>query len=380
MESSYRHLFPRAGQVTYLDTAAEGLPAPGAEQALDDYHRDKATGTPGRRRFFAVERSCRESLARLLGSTPDDVTLVSNATEALAILANSLPLQAGDEIVINDLEFPSNVLAWLRLREAGVRVRVVESAHGAIPLDAFAAAINARTRLVTISQVSYKTGAQYPYLPQLAELAHRAGAVFCVDATQALGRVPVSLQGVDYLVASTYKWLLGVHGLGVLYCAPELRARLTPSSLGWYSVDGVFGPNRFEAYTLKPDASRFSGGMPNFPSIYVLKQSVDFLLTADVAACDARLKPAVAKLRQGIANLGLSLLTPEDPAFASGIVAFSHSKPEELGGALEQEGVVTWYGDGRVRASAHLYNDESDIDRYLATLASLVAKPELSHV
>ncbi len=380
MDSSYKHLFPRASQVAYLDTAAEGLPAPGTEEALAEYHRDKSSGTPGRRRLFAVEQECRESLARLLGSTVDDVTLVSNATEALAILANSLPLRAGDEIVINDLEFPSNVLAWLRLREAGVRVRVVESAHGVIPLDAFAAAINDRTRLVTVSQVSYKSGTQYPYLAQLAEVAHRAGAVFCVDATQALGRVPVPLEGVDYLVASTYKWLLGVHGLGVLYCAPELRARLTPSSLGWYSVAGVFGPDRFQAYTLKADASRFTGGMPNFPSIYALKKSVDFLLSADVAACDARLKPVVAKLRRGISGLGFNLLTPEDPALASGIVAFSHPKPEEFGTALEQEGVITWCGDGRVRASAHLYNDESDIDRYLATLGSLVAKPEFASV
>ena len=73
-------------------------------------------------------------------------------------------------------------------------------------------------------------GTQVPFLPALAEEAHRAGALLCVDATQALGRVPVSVKGVDYLVASSYKWLLGSHGLGCGYMSPEIRERLRPGN------------------------------------------------------------------------------------------------------------------------------------------------------
>lgn len=376
---SYKDFFPRARQVTYLDTAAEGLPLPAAEEALSAYYRDKACGSPGRRNFYAREYECRASVARLLGCPVDDVALVSSATEALAILANSLGLKPGDEVVINDLEFPSNVLPWLRLRDAGVVVRVAHAAGGRIALEDFAAVIGPRTRLVTISQVSYKTGTHFPYLAALGALAHQAGAVFCVDATQALGRLPVALTGVDYLVASTYKWMLGVHGLGVLYCAPELRQRLIPSSMGWYSVNDVFGEQRFERFTLKADAVRFMGGMPNFPGIYALKTGVDFLLQVGVENIDRGLRPLVARLRQGLADRGLELLTPPDPELASGIVSVATPNAREAGSLLDERGIHTWYGDGRVRASVHLYNDEEDIERYLAVLPEVLAPQDVTH-
>lgn len=376
---SYKDFFPRARQVTYLDTAAEGLPLPAAEEALAAYYRDKASGSPGRRNFYAREYECRASVARLLGCPVDDVALVSSATEALAILANSLGLQPGDEVVINDLEFPSNVLPWLRLREAGVVVRVAHSSGGRIALEDFAAAIGPRTRLVTISQVSYKTGTHFPYLAALGALARQAGAVFCVDATQALGRLPVALAGIDYLVASTYKWMLGVHGLGVLYCAPELRQRLIPSSIGWYSVNDVFGDQRFERFTLKQDAVRFMGGMPNFPGIYALKTGVDFLLQVGVENIDRALRPLVARLRQGLADRGLALLTPPDPELASGIVSVATPNAREAGSLLDERGIHTWYGDGRVRASVHLYNDEEDIERYLAALPEVLAPQDVTY-
>jgi selenocysteine lyase/cysteine desulfurase len=133
-------------------------------------------------------------------------------------------------------------------------VRVIPATGGAVDLGQYTALINSRTKLVSVSQVSYKTGAQIPFLAALSQEAHRAGAVFCVDATQALGRVPVSIEGVDFLVASAYKWLLGIHGMGVAYVSPELRDRLAPGAVGWYSVTDIFTPDRFERYELKAGA------------------------------------------------------------------------------------------------------------------------------
>ncbi len=100
--------------------------------------------------------------------------------------------------------------------------------------------MSSRTRLVSVSAVSYKTGTRVPFLAELAGVAHRHGAYFCVDATQALGRVPVPLDGVDFLVSSSYKWLLGTHGLGITYIAPALRERLEPGTAGWFSLDAIF--------------------------------------------------------------------------------------------------------------------------------------------
>jgi len=364
--------FPKAAEVAYLDSAAEGLPLPEGEEALRLYFSLKAQGSPGRRALQREESAAFAALAALLGAREEDVALLSSASEAFNVFANSLEWREGDEVVTSDLEFPSGVLPWLRLAARGVRLRVVPSVNGVLTLDDFARVIGPATRLVCVSHVSYKNGARLPFLAELGRLAHSHGALFAVDATQSLGRLPVSLDEIDFLVASSYKWLLCVHGLGVAWLSPAVRDRLRPGSIGWYSLRSPFTPDRFVRYEPKVGAQWMMCGMPIYPSICVMRRCAEFLLRADVTAIEARLRPLVARLRDGFAGLGLDLLTPPGSEYASGIVAFSHPDCEKIGAALESEGVVVWSGDGRVRASVHLYNDDADIDRVLRVLGSLV--------
>jgi selenocysteine lyase/cysteine desulfurase len=364
--------FPRASEVAYLDTAAEGLPPVEAEQALLAYYRDKAGGTPGRRNMHVEERACVSALAGLLDASTDDIALLSCAGEGLNVLANALTWAPGDEVLISDLEFPSDVLAWLRLRDRGVRLRVISSQDGAARLESYVNALGPSTRVVCVSQVSYKTGANCTFLPALAEEAHRAGAILCVDATQALGRVPVPLAGIDYLVASSYKWLLGTHGLGVVYLPAQLRNGLRPGTLGWYSVQDIFTSERFERYEPKPGAARLATGMPNFPAVYALRRGVELLSETGIEAIHNALEPLVVRVRDGFDRLGLDVLTPSGAEWRSGIVSFRHPEAKRIGAALEQAGVVVWAGDGRVRASVHLYNDKTDVRRLLASLEEIL--------
>ena len=363
--------FDTKGWAGYLDTAAEGLPLADSGAALQEYFADKSSGTPGRARMFAAEDEARAAAASLLGTPERNVAFTGNATDALNLLGNSIRWRAGDEVLLTDLEFSSNVVCWVRLRNQGVRVEVIRSDRGAIELEQFTSRLRPSTRLVSVSQVSYKTGTQFPYLLELSREVHRRGAIFVVDATQAIGRVPVSAEGVDFLVASSYKWLLGVHGLGLVYCAPHLLDELVPGAAGWYSIIDPFAPDRFERVALRDGAARFAGGMPNFPSIYVLRQALRFLQRVGVNRIDDQLKPLMKKLREGIAGLGYELLTPVDGRYASGIVSFSHAAPQVLGKALQDRGIIVWAGDGRVRASVHLYNDSSDLDALLTTLEEL---------
>jgi cysteine desulfurase/selenocysteine lyase len=372
MRSDYKSVFPRASEVTYLDTAAEGLPFQACREALIAYFEDKAMGSPGRSKLHAEERAALNGVARLLGVQAADVALVSSASDALNIFANSIDWRAGDEVLVCDLEFPSGVLAWLRLRERGVTVRVLASQQGLVSLDRFAAAIGPATRIVCVSHVSYCTGARLPFLSELSALAHARGALLVVDATQSLGRLPVPVEGVDFLVASTYKWLLGVHGLAVAYLAPYARERISEGTAGWYSVPDIFSADRFERYKAKPGAGWMMTGMPAFPAIYALRRSVDFLLEANIAKIEEDLKPVVLALHLGLRQLGLDLLTPQGGEYASGIVSFRHPACERIGAALQREGAIVWSGDGRVRASVHLYNDMEDVNRLLQILPAAI--------
>jgi len=139
-------------------------------------------------------------------------------------------------------------------------------------------------------------------------------------------------------------------------------------------VKDLFSPHRFANYDLKDGAACLTAGMPNFPSIYGLRQALEFLLQVGVDRLDQELKPVVERLRQGLCELGVELLTPAGAEFASGIVAFAHPQAKEIGATLEREGVIVWAGDGRVRASVHLYNDMSDVNRYLKALAPILAE------
>ena len=369
--------FPRARDVAYLDTAAEGLPLADSATAMADYFRAKSMGTQGRECLYKLEREATSTAARMLGTSAENVALPSSASEAVNVLSHSIRWKAGDEVVTTDLEFPSNVLPWLALRERGVRLRVVRSDSGVLRFEQFASLIGPSTRLVIVSLVSYKTGTRIPFLPALGHEARRAGAILCVDATQALGRIPVSVEGVDYLVASNYKWLLGIHGLGVVYLSPYLCDRLSQETLGWYSVKEIFTPDRFEHFEFKPGAMRLMCGMPNFPAMYVLKESLQFLLGAGPAQVDQALRPLMERLRGGLEELGLNLLTPPEAEYGSGIVSFAHPLAQSIGAALEAMGVIVWAGDGRVRASVHLYNDEGDIERCLSALKTALSRLEV---
>ncbi len=370
--------FPQTRDYIYLNTAAEGLLSTDSQEALLEYARAKAKGSINRPKIYQMEAETVGLATSFLSAPKDSVTFLANATEGLNLLANSMDWAQGDEVVITDLEFPPNVITWLRLRERGVRLEVVKSAGGMIRLEDITSRIAPRTKLVSVSQVSYKSGTQLPYLKELGDEVHQAGAVFAVDATQALGRVPVGVENVDFLVASSYKWLFTPHGLGITYCSPQLLERLTPATAGWYSVPNIFTPDRFERFAFKEGAARFVSGMPNFSSIYALRSSLEYLLEIGVAHLDESLAPLVQKMRTGLAGLGLELLTPEDPAYHSGIVSFVHPAAKEIGTALAGQDIIVWANDGRVRSAIHLYNDESEVDRYVMAVGRILNKLALA--
>ena len=99
-----------------------------------------------------------------------------------------------------------------------------------------------------------------------------------------------------------------------------------------------------------------------------MREGLNTILAEGPERIDERLRPLVRELRAGLAERGLDLLTPAGEEFASGIVAFTHHKPEWLGAELARQNVIVWAGDGRVRVSVHLYNNAADIGSFFAAL------------
>lgn len=345
----------------YLLTAGEGLAPASALEATGRYFADKAAGTAGRAAQEAVERQCRASLAALLGVEPDEVGLLGSASEGVNAVYALVGWEPGDNIVVpvDDLEFPSVILPALRRERVGIEVRRVPHEEWDIRPEEIAALVDERTRLVFLSHVSYRTGTRID-LERAAGLIRERNptTIVAVDATQSLGVVPVPARACDFLVATTCKWLLGPHGVGVFFWNRQRQPEAEPAGIGWYSVvDDLHFP-----YDLKPDAARFEMGGPNMLGIYALNEGVRLLNEVGVGRIEQHVLALGGRLREQLAALGLPLMTPAEPSRRAGIVAWADRDCAATAARLAAQGIAVSGSSGRIRAAVHLYTSAAEAD------------------
>ncbi|HEX5417983.1 MAG TPA: aminotransferase class V-fold PLP-dependent enzyme [Chloroflexota bacterium] len=335
--------------------------------SLERFARDKAGGMAGRERLFDTYRETKSHLAWLVNRPPDDIAFLGSTSDGVNLVAQTTDWRPGDNVVVADVEFPSLVYPWTRLAERGVETRVVASRAGLVTLDGLRTAVDARTRILAISQVSFRTG-QRVSIPAVANIAWQAGARLLVDATHALGVVPVDANYCDYLVSSCYKWLFGTHGLGVFVVNRSRLPTIEPAGLGWHSVAERGGPAAPTEVHLRPDADRLEAGNPAFPAIYALHAALTRLAEVPERDVESHISALAGLVLAGLRGRGYDVLTPGEPAQRAGNVCFASAEPTELVDRLAARGVLVWGSEGRVRVSAHIYNGSPDVDRFFKAL------------
>src|SRR5262249_4177673 len=208
-----------------------------------------------------IRRDC----ARLIHADPDEIAFVNSTTHGIGLVAEGFPWREGDNVVTAAEEYPSNLYPWMNLADRGVTLREVVSRGGRVEVGDRAAAMDARTRLLTISHVAWSSGFRND-LDALAELCRARGIALFVDAIQGLG--PLTLDAsrtpVDFLCADGHKWLLGPEGAGFLFVRRDWIDRLRPLNVGWHSVVGSSNPPAPD-FPLKPSAQRGGGGSFHIP-------------------------------------------------------------------------------------------------------------------
>ncbi|WP_409342804.1 aminotransferase class V-fold PLP-dependent enzyme [Paenibacillus sp. MBLB4367] len=335
--------------------------------AVQRYLQYRTLGPGGRDNNALIEASCKANVARLLGGSPDRIAFLSNSSEIISAIAGSVDFRPGDNVVIHTLEFPSGVLPWLLLKEKGVSVRVVRHNRWEIAPDDIMAEVDGRTRIVMTSHVSYFSGARLDYKSLYARLK-QTGALLLLDATQSLGVVPVDMNEADFVVCSSYKWLMGMHGAGILAVNPQRTSALTPKSVGWRATADMFDANRFESFEFLPDARRFETGYPSYMTLYALEASTKLILDTGADRIAEHILGLGGELIEGLQRLGYDIMTPVDPERRAGNICIVSDRGEELAAELREQNIYVWGGDGRFRASIHLFNDSADLARLLAAL------------
>src|SRR5262245_55751986 len=218
-----RDEMPVTRRWAFLDHAAVAPLSGRARRAMGEWAGDLAEhGVANEPRWLRRVEEVRGLAARLLNSDPLDVAFVKNTSEGIGIVAEGFPWRPGDNLVTAAEEYPANLYPWMNLAGRGVELRRVPSRGPRIEIDDLRAAIDARTRLVSLSTVEFASGFRND-LDVIGGLCRERGIAFFVDAIQGLGVFPLSVRhtSIDFLAADGHKWLLGPEGAGIFYIRRE---------------------------------------------------------------------------------------------------------------------------------------------------------------
>lgn len=312
----------------------------------------------------------RERVGRFIGASAAEIAFLRNTGDGANVVALGLDWQSGDEVVLCDNEFGANALPWVGLRARGVVVRFIRTAHERMTPGVLARTVGPRTRAVALSWVSFMDGYRHD-LAALAEISHRAGAIFCVDAIQALGAFPIDVKaaGIDALYAGGAKWLLSLPGISFLYLDSRLQESVAVRWRGWRDVEDKWDFVDYEQ-PFAPGAERFEGGTPNFVGVAALRASMDVLDEAGIERIAPHVVALTDRLVDGLQARGARVTSERGPGVSSGIVNFllPDRDPIEAGRALGKRGIVTTYRKTGIRVSPHGHNTAHDIDALLEAL------------
>src|SRR5665213_483401 len=285
VEAIFRDEFMVCQRATYLDNAARTPMASSVALELSLYAEvARAEGARKNEWLTRVER-VRDRVARFIGADQNEVAFTKNTSEGINLVAQSLGLSEGENVVLcPELEHAANVYPWLNLKRRGVGLKYASAKDGEIDVAAIQSQIDAKTRVVTVSSVSFVSGACVD-LQELSKVCRSRGIFLMVDAAQSLGIVPtdVSDLGVDGLACSAQKGLLGVYGQGLLYCRKEWARRMHPPFLSRSNVAGAAHESELgdiEHVVLCDGAVRFETGNPNFMGVFALDRAMDLLEAA----------------------------------------------------------------------------------------------------
>jgi L-cysteine/cystine lyase len=367
-----RDHFPATLTQAYLNTGSAGPLSRPAADAIESMNRRQLI--EGRSNFsiymdeyMPMQNRLRGQLARLLNADEDEIALTLHTTNGMNIATWGLRWQTGDEIVINSHEHPGGLLpVYTVARRFGLTVRVVPvdlSDGDEALIEKFRRAINGRTKLVSISHVSWKTGALLP-VAEITRIAHTHGALVVVDGAQSGGAIPIDVKAldVDFYAIPGQKWLCGPEGTGALFVRRDLLADLNQTFVGYPShkaldTEGNFLPSA--------GAKRFEMGTVYWPGIAGLHASLTLREQMGNGWIYNQIQQITATCRDMLEEVsGVTVVTP---SAQSGLLSFEMEgvkADEAVAKLIEQKVVIrSVHEPDLLRVSTSFYNDESDILR-----------------
>ncbi|HEX3911106.1 MAG TPA: aminotransferase class V-fold PLP-dependent enzyme [Solirubrobacteraceae bacterium] len=350
--------FPVLRNLAYLNAGTDGpLPSRAVSAVAEELEREAADGRAMAHFERRTELSgfLRGAYARALGAEPGEVALTTCTSDGMAQVIAGLSLGAGDEILTSDEEHPGLLGALGAARELrGVSIREV-------PLAQLAEAVGPDTRLIACSHVGWMSGSYAP-----AELAQVEVPVL-LDGAQGVGAVPVDVKalGCAAYAGAGQKWLCGPDGLGMLYVEPELLEQIAVTRRGYANLED---PNSGVDAALHADARRLDTMSLSAEAVACGLAAIELLESVGWETVHEASRALATRLVEALGERGRAVAARDQTT----LVSFESPDPEAERELLSERGCVVRNIPGRpwLRASVGAWNDESDLERLLASLSA----------
>lgn len=371
-----RSEFLTSDELAYMNSGSLGpMPRP-VYYALVDGYRGLASD-PGRAnaRHVAAQADLRAKLAAFVHADPAEVALTRNTTEGMSFVANGLDLEAGDEVLCSFHEHPGGLEPWkLLARRRGVVVRElpfpIPTPDPADIVGRFEDAITPRTKVISVSHVTFPTGCMLP-VRALAALARPRGILTVVDGAHGIGMLALDMHdlGIDCYASSPYKWMGAPVGTGFLYLRGELQEQLWPTiaNTGW--DDPERGAARYDRL-----------GQRAGPLLTATSAALDFQNAIGRERIEQRIRALAGRLRERLAEIPrVRVHTSAHPLLACGLTGFAlegFDRREVVDTLWRRHHIWVRHTDldlNTVRVSTHHYNTEAQVDRLAEALRDILA-------
>jgi len=375
MIEKIRNLFPylKTGQIYFNHASIGALPLPVVER-LNNHLAVRSEGEIANfDTMMQYSINGKAKIAKLINAKPERVSWCENVSHAISILAQGLDWKPGDRIILNDMEFPSNVYPFMVLKEQGVEIDFAKSHNGMVDVAEIEKLVTPRTKLISISMVQFISGYRAD-VEALGALCKSKGIIYCVDIIQAAGNVQIDVEKMqaDFVAGGTHKWLLGMQALGYFFLTEELQSKLKSKLVGWTSVVDPWNMLDYNL-TLLPTAERYQTGTWNDMGMAAIDASLEIFFgygIENVAKnCLGNTRYFLNKLSE--AGIETILNKDLDEKHLSGIVTIKVENPKRVFMLLEKNNIKCSLREGVIRFSPHFYNIHDEIDIAVKKLSEL---------
>ncbi len=363
---------------TWINCAHQGpIPRVAAEAATEAIRWKQQPFEITAEKFANVPGTLKRRLCQLIRAKEDELILANSASYGMHLLANGLPLEAGDEVLLTAGDFPSVIMPWLGLEKKGIKVRFVEPRNHVLSPEELQAALSPKTRVFCATWVHSFSGRAID-IEAMGTLCRNHNVLFIANTTQAIGsrQLHVDETPVDAITNVGHKWLCGPYGTGFCWIRQPVMETMQYNQAYWLSLqtaeDLGKATQQIKLPNTPPTSKRYdSFGTANFFNYVPWSASLAYLLDIGVDVITQHNQTLVQYLIDNINCDKYQLLSPASGISRSSLTLLSHKDPTNnlaIYNHLKAKNVHIAFRRGNLRVSPHLYNTEEDMAKLLTLL------------